>query len=456
MPKKSTTKQRCCLHCGKPFPPRSRLNKQYCNDACRMAAVRKELRKENGALRQQTRLKQKRVAQSPLENLRSSKFMTWLLQQITRHGSIDCLGGDQFDINEYFHLYRLRCRIGYMTATPCDISHLIPLKAGGSFKLDNLTILPSSVNRSQKADVMPPPLVGSKFTRLTTFTSQADLWQQFVNRYGKQLTKFAEQHRNLKGSGKAEAINQILDTPDTPYVYRDTLNSMEERKFAELCELLNVPYKPTCTDTQAKGIAPEWDVSFIAHRFLYSVYLKCPKRLASAGKSILQLLHYRVTFLTESEELDIYNYRFEAALKSLLPRTAKLLNYTEAQTMTLASKTDHENLFITADLDGLHQHTTVIGDLSESEENLSPEFLKAIEESHEKLRTTKQNLAVVDRYATAKRCSRFTAMCSLSWKTKAKRGDLARYLTAHGMDIFGKKNVVNDDFEEIKGWLNAY
>lgn len=455
MPKKSTTKQRCCLHCGKPFPPRSRLNKQYCDNTCRMAAERKELRKENGTLRQQTRLKQKRVATTPLENLRSSKFMTWLLQQITRHGSIDCLG-DQFDINEYFHLYRLRCRIGYMTATPCDISHLIPLKAGGSFRLDNLTILPSSVNRSQKADVMPPPLVGSKFTRLTTFTTQADLWKQLVTRYGKQLTKFAEQHKDLKGSGKAEAINQILDTPDTPYVYRATLNSMEERKFAQLCEQLNVPYKPTCTDAQVKNNEPDWDVSFLAHRFLYNIYQKCPKRLASAGKSILQLLHLRVTLLTESEQLDIYNYRFQQALDSLLPRTAKLLNYTEEQTMSLAKRTDHENLFITADLKGLHQHITFVGDPSETEGNLSPEFLAAIEASHEKLRITKQNLAVVDRYATAKRCSRFTAMCNLSWKTKAKRGDLARYLTAHGLDIFGKKHVVNDDFEELQGWLNAY
>ena len=452
----SPAKQRRCLHCGKPFPPRSRLNKQYCNDACRKAAERKELRKENGTLRQQTRLKQKRVTQSPLENLRSSKFMTWLLQQLKRHGSIDCIDGDQFDINEYFHLYRLRGRIGYMTATPCDISHLIPLKAGGSFKLDNLTILPSAVNRSQKANVMPPPLVGSGFTKLTTFNSDAELWKQLVTRYGKQLTKFAELHKNLKGSGKAEAINQILDTPDAPYVYRDKYNSMDERKFAQLCEQLHVPYKPTCTETQLKDIEPEWDVSFIAHRFLYGVYLKCPKHLASAGKTILQLLHFRVTFLTESEQLDIYNYRFEQALNSLLPRTAKLLNYTEEQTMSLATHTDHENLFITADLDGLNQHTTVIGDPSDSDENLSPEFLAAIEASHEKLRITKQNLAVVDRYATAHRCSRFTAMCNLSWKTKSKRGDLARYLSVHEMDVFGKRKVCNDDHKEFEGWLNAY
>ncbi|HHC1508676.1 TPA: hypothetical protein ACN7EE_004543 [Klebsiella pneumoniae] len=421
-----------------------------------MAAERKELKRESGTLRQQTRLKQKRVTESPLENLRSSKFMTWLLQQLKRHGSIDCLDGDKFDINEYFHLYRLRGRIGYMTATACDISHLIPLKAGGSFRLDNLTILPSSVNRSQKADVMPPPLVGSTFTKHTTFNSDAELWKQLVTRYGKQLTKFASEHKNLKGSGKAEAINQILDTPDAPYVYRDTLNSMEERKFAQLCEQLNIPYKPTCNEQQLKDGKPEWDTSFIAHRFLYSVYQRCPKRLAAAGKTILQLLHYRVTFLTESEQLGIYNYRFEQALNSLLPRTAKLLNLTEAQTMTQAQRTDHENLFITADADGLNQHILVIGDESESDDNLSPEFLEAIKESHEKLRITKHNLSEVDRYASMHRCSRFTAMCRLKWKTKGKRGDLARYLTVHGMDIFGKAHVTNDDFEEFRGWQNAY
>lgn len=349
--------------------------------------------------------------------------MVWLIRQIKRHGSLDCLGLN-FDLEKIFSLYRLKGRISFMTSTPCDISHLVPCRAGGAFTPDNLVILPSSVNRAQKDSVLPPPTVGCTFTKTTTCTDETDIWRQLVTRYRKQLTTFAEKHKNLKGSGKSDAINRILDTPSTPYVYRTTLQGMEEEKFKQLCERLNVPYNPTSKDAHPDSDdGSPWHPAFIAHKFLDAVYQRCPNKLYQPGKDIMHILSKQVTFLTEQECNDIYYWRFERAFLSLRKRTAKFFNVTEAQLMEHINKMQSNDLFITADRDGTNEHTEVINEPKDADQRIfeSPEFQQAMRASQERLRITKQNLNVINQYVSKYGGSRFQAMCKLRWKAPHKR-----------------------------------
>ncbi len=407
MSTKPKTKPRCCIHCGKEFPPRTRRDKQYCNDACRKAAERKALQEENGELRQRTRITQKRAQTSPLENLRTSSFMVWLIRQIARHGkqdcSLDCLGLN-FDIEEIFKLYRLKAKISFKTATPCDVSHLVSCDAGGSFTPDNLVILPSSLNRSQGNRVSPPPLVGRTFAKLTTCTKDHDeIWKQLKARYGEQLSRFAEKHKNLTGAGKAEAINRVLDTPSSPLVLRRSLEAMEEADFKQLCDSLNIDYKAPGQGTSGDNDKP-WSPSFIAHKFLYDVYERCPKQLFTSGKQILKLLHISGDIFNADECHEIYYWRFDRALASLRKRIAAQLNLTEEFLMNHIDDLQIDDLFITTNRDGSNTHIMVINadDADEADQMIfaSPEFQQAVKDSQEMLRTTKSNLNVVDRYVS--------------------------------------------------------
>lgn len=430
------TKRRRCLWCKKPVT--GRADKQFCCPACRKAAFDREAQTDK--LRHETRLKSAAAIKhlSPLDRLGNSEFITWLLQQIARHGSIDCLGAN-FDINKIWSLYRTRGRMAHLTKTAIDVSHLIPCIAGGSFEPENLTLLPSSVNRSQGSRFLPPPGVGKRFKPPARPERDHNiLWNKLLKRHRKQLESFANKHANIKGSHRFEAIESILETPGADFVYRSTLQQLDEQRFKDLCNSLNISYTTRLkkgSDSEDKDDG-DWTVTSICKWHLYNIRNQLPDSLHKDCVRILRLLTLANIDFEPCDLKDAYTYNFSHVAKRFTNRVLATTSLTpEALEMHLQS-VNLDDLFITSDADGSNQHIAVIGDETDADADVIPHEMqialnKAEAECH---KTALNNCKLARLKAKAKGCSPQDIINSIEWPNPYRKERALRYLN-QGIDL---------------------
>lgn len=429
---KRTVKRRRCLWCKKPVT--GRADKQFCCPACRKAAFDKEAQTDK--LRHETRLKSAAASPelSPLDKLRQSDFVTWLLQQIARHGSIDCLG-DNFDIAEIYTLHCKRGKLAFMTKTAIDVSHLIPCKAGGSFELENLTLLPSSVNKSQGARFTPPAGVGKRFQlKHQRVTNLDQLWHQLVRRYRRQLTAFAIKHQKLKGSNRLDAIETILQTPGAPYVYRSTLQQLDEQRFKDLCTSLNIAYSARKNSNDSTGDG-DWPVSTICKLHLYRVRNQLPEPLHTQCLELLRLLTFDVVDLDSRDLTDAYTYNLQPIVARLTKRVMLATGLTLDELTMHMNSTNLDDLFITSDADGSNPHTMVINADPDGSDVIPPEVDRILQrmarENHE---IALNNCKLARQHASKKGCTPQAVVESIEWANPYRKARVIDYLN-RGIDL---------------------
>lgn len=429
---KCTVKRRRCLWCKKPVT--GRTDKQFCCPACRKAAERHEAQTDK--LRHETRLKSAAAAPelSPLDKLRHSDFVTWLLQQIARHGSIDCLG-DNFDIYEVYGLHCKRGKLAFMTKTAIDVAHLIPCKAGGSFELENLTLLPASVNRSQGDRFLPPAGVGKRFQlKHQRVTNLDQLWHQLVRRYRRQLTSFAIKHQKLKGSNRFDAIETILQTPGTPYVYRSTLQQLDEQRFKDLCTSLNIAYSARKNSSDGSGDS-DWPVSTICKLHLYRVRNQLPEPLHTQCLELLRLLTFDVVDLDSRDLADAYTYNLQPIVARLIKRVMLKTGLTHEELTMHMNSADLDDLFITSDADGSNPHTMVINADPDGADIIPPDLQRALDtmerQCHE---TALRNCKIARERAAQKGCTPQAVIEAIEWPNPYRKARALDYLN-RGIDL---------------------
>lgn len=429
---KRAVKRRRCLWCKKPVT--GRADKQFCCPACRKAAFDKEAQTDK--LRHETRLRSAAASPelSPLDKLRQSDFVTWLLQQIARHGSIDCLG-DNFDITEIYTLHCKRGKLAFMTKTAIDVSHLIPCKAGGSFELENLTLLPASVNKSQGARFMPPAGVGKRFQlKHQQVTNLDQLWHQLVRRYRRQLTAFAIKHQKLKGSNRLDAIETILQTPGAPYVYRSTLQQLDEQRFKDLCTSLNIAYSARKNSSDSSGDG-DWPVSTICKLHLYRVRNQLPEPLHTQCLELLRLLTFDVVDLDSRDLTDAYTYNLQPIVARLIKRVMLKTGLTLEELTMHMNSTNLDDLFITSDADGSNPHTMVIGSGSDGDDVIPHEMQLALDKAERECHETAlNNCTLARKRASQKGCTPQAVIESIEWANPYRKARVLDYLN-RGIDL---------------------
>lgn len=428
---KRTVKRRRCLWCRKEIT--GRADKQFCCPACRKAAFDREAQTDK--LRHETRLKSAASSPNlpPLNKLRQSDFMTWLLQQIARHGSIDCLG-IKFDINEIWSLYCKRGKLAYLTKTSIDISHLISCKAGGSFELENLTLLPSSVNRSQGDRFLPPAGVGKRFKPpLQPIKDANTLWLHLIKRHRKQLETFAIKHVNLKGSQRLDAIEAVLQTPGAPYVYRSTLHQMDEQRFKSLCASLNIAYSERKHREDNNGDG-DWPVTTICKWHLYNIRNQLPHVLHNQVIELLRLLTFDCVDLDSIDLNNAYRYIFPPVIERLKKRILLATGMTEDELTMHIQSTNLDDLFTTSNLDGSRPHTMVVG-TDETNDAIPPDMqiiLKRMErDCHEK---ALRNCRIARDRAAREGLTPQQVIESVEWPNPHRKARALEYLN-HGIDL---------------------
>lgn len=342
-----------CAHCQKRFEA-SRSSVRYCSATCREAAKRKE----SDPLKER-RKKSLNLATHPLYVLRQSKFISDLLQQIARHGSIDCLL--DFPIETLYSLYKARGRLAFKTGTQVHIAHLVPCSKGGAYHPLNLSLLPARLNQQQGARFRFPKGIGTTWTSdpITPFTGDHELlWTELVKKHRTKLTQFAKRHRNMSGTERIRTAQRLLRAPETDIRHLSTVMSMAPDNLSALCERIQVTEVRQTTGDPTEQESEKWS-PLLVHLFHLQ---RLRQFYTPLGKFYTERLIKVLTAFPENQiPYDIVEIACRArpseALNTLLVyiiANEQQLPFTfEDIMMTL--HTD-ENLLITSNRDGSNEH----------------------------------------------------------------------------------------------------
>lgn len=351
---KQPAKAKRCAHCKKVFKA-SRSSVRYCSSSCREAAKRKE--SDPAKERRQKSLK---LAKHPLYILRQSKFITDLLQQIARHGSVDCLL--DFPIEDLYSLWKARGRLAFKTGTQVHIAHLVPCSQGGAYHPLNLSLLPSTINQKQGARFRFPKGIGTKWTSqpIQPFTGDHELlWTELVKKHRTKLTLFAKRHPNMAGTERVRTAQRLLKAPETDIRYLSTVMAMAADNLSALCERLSIAEVRQLTGTSTENESEKWPVVIIHMSHIQRLKQFYTDRGKQHTDRFLKVL---TAFPSDKLPMDIVEIaccaRPVEALNTLLVHIIanehQLPFSYEDIMMTL--HTD-ENLFITSDRDGSNTHS---------------------------------------------------------------------------------------------------
>ncbi|MER5028556.1 hypothetical protein [Pantoea anthophila] len=350
---KQPAKAKRCAHCKKVFKA-SRSSVRYCSSSCREAAKRKE--SDPAKERRQKSLK---LAKHPLFILRQSKFITDLLQQIARHGSVDCLL--DFPIEDLYSLWKARGRLAFKTGTQVHIAHLVPCSQGGAYHPLNLSLLPSTINQKQGARFRFPKGIGTKWTSqpIQPFTGDHEqLWTELVKKHRTKLTLFAKRHPNMAGTERVRTAQRLLKAPETDIRYLSTVMSMAADNLSALCERLSIAEVRQLSGTSTENESEKWPVVIVHMSHIQRLKQFYTERGKQHTDRFLKVL---AAFPSDKLPMDIVEIaccaRPVEALNTLLVHIIanehQLPFSYEDIMMTL--HTD-ENLFITSDRDGSNEH----------------------------------------------------------------------------------------------------
>lgn len=351
---KQPRKQKRCAHCRKRFEA-SRSSVRYCSSSCREAAKRKE--SDPAKERRQKSLK---LAKHPLYILRQSKFITDLLQQIARHGSVDCLL--DFPIEDLYSLWRARGRLAFKTGTQVHIAHLIPCSQGGAYHPLNLSLLPATINQKQGARFRFPKGIGTQWTSnpIQPFTGDHEqLWTELVSKHRTKLTQFAKRHPKLSGTERVRTAQRLLKAPETDIRYLSTVMSMAADNLSALCERLSIAEVHQTTGTATEDESEKWPV-VIVHM---SHIQRLKQFYTDSGKQHTdRFIRVLAAFPSDKLPMDIVEIaccaRPVEAMNTLL--TYIIANEHDLpftfEDIIMTLQTD-ENLFITSNRDGSNTHS---------------------------------------------------------------------------------------------------
>ncbi|WP_337026051.1 hypothetical protein [Pantoea eucrina] len=350
---KQPRKQKRCAHCKKRFEA-SRSSVRYCSSTCREAAKRKEPDPAK-----ERRKKSLNLAKHPLYVLRQSKFITDLLQQIARHGSVDCLL--DFPIEDLYSLWKARGRLAFKTGTQVHIAHLVPCSKGGAYHPLNLSLLPATINQKQGARFRFPKGIGTKWTTqpIQPFTGDPEqLWIELVKKHRANLNVFAKRHPNMAGTERVRTAQRLLRAPETDIRYLSTIMSMAPENLSSLCDRLSIAEVRQVRTTPTEDESEKWPVVMV-HMF----HIQRLKQFYSdLGKQHTdRFLKVLTVFPSEKLPMDIVEIaccaRPGQALNTLLVYIAahshQLPFSLEDTLMTLNTA---DNMFVTSDLDGSNEY----------------------------------------------------------------------------------------------------
>lgn len=358
----SSPKAKRCAHCKKVFKA-LRSSVRYCSATCREAAKRKE-----PDYLKEPRKKSLKLASHPLYILRQSKFITDLLQQIARHGSIDCLL--DFPIESLYSLWKARGRLSFKTGTQVHIAHLVPCSRGGAYHPLNLSLLPAKLNQQQGARFRFPDSIGTRWTSaiIQPFTGDHEqLWVELVNKHRVKLTLFAKRHPNMAGTERIRTAKRLLKAPETDIRHLTTVMAMASENLSALCDRLGVAEVKRSTGTQTENESEKWPPVMV-HLFHIQ---RLKQFYTPLGKLCTQRFIKVLTALPSDKlPLDIVEIACSARplealntlLEYILNNENKLPFTHEEITMTLYTD---ENLLITSHRDGSNEHRQHV-DLSET------------------------------------------------------------------------------------------
>lgn len=351
---KQPRKQKRCAHCKKRFEA-SRSSVRYCSSSCREAAKRKELEPAK-----ERRQKSLNLAKHPLYVLRQSKFITDLLQQIARHGSIDCLL--DFPIESLYSLWKARGRLAFKTGTQVHIAHLVPCSKGGAYHPLNLSLLPATINQKQGTWFRFPKGIGTQWTSQPAqpFTGDHEqIWTELVKKHRTKLTLFAKRHPKISGTERVRTAQRLLKAPETDIRYLSTVMSMAPENLSALCDRLSIAEVRQLNGTSTEDESEKWP-EVMVHMFhiqrLKQFYTDSGKQCTDRFIKVIS------AFPSDKLPIDIVEIaccaRPVEALNTLLTHiiaNEHQLPFTfEDILMTL--HTD-ENLMITSNRDGSNEHS---------------------------------------------------------------------------------------------------
>ncbi|WP_312830801.1 hypothetical protein [Pantoea eucrina] len=346
-------KQKRCAHCKKRFEA-SRSSVRYCSTSCREAAKRKE-----SDPAKERRKKSLNLAKHPLYVLRQSKFITDLLQQIARHGSVDCLL--DFPIEDLYSLWKARGRLAFKTGTQVHIAHLIPCSQGGAYHPLNLSVLPATINQKQGARFRFPKGVGTKWTAqpIQPFTGDHEqLWVELVKKHRPKLTMFAKRHPKMAGTERVRTAQRLLTAPETDIRYLSTVMAMAPDNLSALCERLSIAEVQKVKLVSNESESEKWPVVIVHMTHIQRLRQFYTDR---AKKHTDQFLKVLTAFPSAKLPMDIVEIaccaRPGEALNTLLVYIAAnehQLPFTLVDILMTLNTDD--NLFVTSDPDGSNEH----------------------------------------------------------------------------------------------------